>query len=172
MPRRPATGSELQLMFFHSMSSSWTTGNFPAACAQFLHRKRWPSTRDNSFGIPIYPHTPILVRGDFSRLRYGSLALQPAALLALLSERTGLTPSPRGLLLPGFRRLGHPHRRRISLRCQLSNLHRQDLHLLDHQPASLHYLSVPSRPPRRRVAPRRQMTLRRTARRFRNSFRP
>jgi hypothetical protein len=35
--------------------------------------------------------------------------------------------------------LGHPPRRRISLQCQLGNLHWQDFHLLDHQLASLHY---------------------------------
>ena len=34
-------------------------------------------------------------------------------LLALLSEQTRLSPGPRGLLLPGFRRIGHPPRRRI-----------------------------------------------------------
>jgi len=34
-------------------------------------------------------------------------------LLALLSELTGLAPGQRGLLLPGFRRIGHPHRRRV-----------------------------------------------------------
>jgi hypothetical protein len=40
---------------------------------------------------------------------------------------------------PGFRRFGYPPRRRISLQCQLGNLHWQDFHLLDHQLASLHY---------------------------------
>jgi hypothetical protein len=30
---------------------------------------------------------------------------------------------PTGLLLPGFRRLGHPHRRRISLQWQLGKFH-------------------------------------------------
>src|SRR5882762_5528018 len=43
------------------------------------------------------------------------------------------------LTLPGFRRFGRPPRRRISLQCQLGNLHWQDFHLLDHQFASLHY---------------------------------
>jgi len=32
--RRPTTGSELSLMLFHNMSSSETTGNFPAAYTQ------------------------------------------------------------------------------------------------------------------------------------------
>src|SRR6266436_8304806 len=41
--------------------------------------------------------------------------------------------------LPSFRRFGRPPRRRISLQCQLRNLHWQDFHLLDHQLASLHY---------------------------------
>src|SRR5215472_8790799 len=88
-----------------------------------LHPKRWPSTPRNRLGIPQYPHTPILVRAAISGLYYSSLSLRPAAWLALLSELTGLSSSQRGLLLPGFRRFGHPHRRRISLQCQLGNLH-------------------------------------------------
>ena len=59
--------------------------------------------------------------------------------LLSLSEQTGFSPSPRERLLPGFRRFGHPPRRRISLQCQLGNLHRQGFHLLDQQLASLHY---------------------------------
>src|SRR5215469_677946 len=38
---------------------------------------------------------------------------QSCRLLPLLSEQTRFSPSPRGLLLPGFRRIGHPHRRRL-----------------------------------------------------------
>ena len=86
----------------------------------------------------LLPHTPILVRGAISRLDYGSLTLRPVALLALLSEPTRLASSPRGRLPPGFQRLGHPRRRRISLQCQLGNLHWRDSHPLDHQLASLH----------------------------------
>jgi len=95
MPRRPATGSELQLMFFHSMSSSLTTGNLPAACAQFLHRKRWPSTRDNSFGIPIYPHTPILVRGGLfeASLRFTCVTTCCFACPPVGADRTHTQPS-------------------------------------------------------------------------------
>src|SRR5215475_9214694 len=63
----------------------------------------------------------------------------PAALLALLSELTRFVSSHRELLLPGFRRFGRPPRRRISLRCQLGNLHRRDSHPLEHRLASLHY---------------------------------
>jgi hypothetical protein len=59
------------------------------------------------------PHPPILVGQWFSRFTYGWLALQPVDLLALLSELTGISPSRRGLLLPGFQRMGHPLRRRI-----------------------------------------------------------
>ena len=35
-PRQPTAGSELSLMFFRNMSSSETTGNFPAAFTQCL----------------------------------------------------------------------------------------------------------------------------------------
>ena len=79
------------------------------------------------------------MREIISRLNYGSLALRPAALLALLSEQTGFSSSLRGRLRPGFRRFGHPPRRRISLQRQLGNLRCQDFHLLDQQLASLHY---------------------------------
>jgi len=43
----------------------------------------------------------------------------------------------RGLLHPCFRRIGHPHRRRISLQWQLRKFHWRDLHPLEHQLASL-----------------------------------
>src|SRR5258707_10212298 len=86
-----------------------------------------------------YPHTPILVREIISRLNYGSLSLRPVALLALLSELTRFASSHRGRLLPGFRWFGHPRHRRVSLQCQLGNLHWRDFHPLDHQLASLHY---------------------------------
>ena len=140
MPRRPTTGSELSLMLFRNMSSSETTGNSSAAYTQYFaeHIGLQPGLKVSAFAVA--PHTPILVREWFSRLDYGSLALRPAALLALLSEQTGLAPSLRGLLLPGFRRFGHPPRRRISLQCQLGNLHWRDFHPLDHRLASLHYL--------------------------------
>ena len=77
-----------------------------------------------------------------SGLDYGSLALRPAALLALLSELTRFASSQRGRLLPGFRRFGHPLRRRISLQCQLGNLHWRGFHPLDHQLASLHHTAL------------------------------
>jgi len=53
------------------------------------------------------------VEESISGLNYGSLALQPADLLAPLSEQTMLSLGLRGLLHPGFRRISHPHRRRI-----------------------------------------------------------
>src|SRR6202021_286045 len=68
----------------------------------------------------------------------GSLALRPAALLALLSELTGFLSSQRGRLLPGFRWFGHPPHRRISLQRQLGNMRWRDFHPRDHQLASLH----------------------------------
>ena len=49
------------------------------------------------------PHPPILVGRWFSRFTYSSLSLQPADLLAHLSELTRFSPSRRGRLLPGFR---------------------------------------------------------------------
>jgi hypothetical protein len=104
-----------------------------------LHRRLWPSTWDKKVSaFPLSSHSDS-GEGAFSRLDYGSLLLRPVVLLALLSELTRLASSQRGRLHPGFRRFGRPRRRRISLQCQLGNLHWQDSHLLDHQLASLHY---------------------------------
>ena len=132
MPRRPTTGSELSLMVFRNMSSSETTGNFPAALTQYFTGNTGLRHGLIVSAFPLPSHSD---SGEecFSRLDYGSLALRPAALLALLSELTRLASSQRGRLHPGFRRFGHPPRRRISLQCQLGNLHWRDFHSLDHQ---------------------------------------
>jgi hypothetical protein len=124
-------------MLFRNMSSSETTGNSSAAYTQYFaeHIGLQPGLKVSAF--PLSSHSDSS-EGMFSRLDYGLLALRPAALLALLSEQTEFAPSLRGRLLPGFRRFGHPLRRRISLQCQLGNLHWRDSHPLDHQLASLH----------------------------------
>jgi hypothetical protein len=64
-------------------------------------------------------------------------------LFTLLTDQTGFPSSLRGFLLPGFRRFGHPLRRRLLLRWQLGNFHRRDLHPLEWQLASLHTKVVP-----------------------------
>jgi hypothetical protein len=60
-------------------------------------------------------HAPILLWGNqISGLYYGSHSLRPADLLAsLVGADQGFPPSQPRLLLPGFRRIGHPLRRRI-----------------------------------------------------------
>jgi hypothetical protein len=126
-------------MLFHNMSSSETTGNSSAALTQcFTENSGLQPGIKKVSACPLSSHSDP-GEGAFSRLDYGSLALRPVALLALLSELTRLASSHRGRLHPGFQRFGHPPRRRISLQCQLGNLHWQDFHLLDHQLASLHY---------------------------------
>src|SRR5262249_53668255 len=52
-PRRPTTGSQLSSMLFHNMPCSVTPGSFFGCLYPVLHRKRWPSTPVNSFGIPV-----------------------------------------------------------------------------------------------------------------------
>jgi hypothetical protein len=85
-----------------------------AAYTQFLHRRRWPSTKgDCGLGTSKFPTLRFSWGDPFSRLHYGSLSLQPVDLLAHQSELTRSSPSQRGLLLPGFRRIGLPLRRRI-----------------------------------------------------------
>jgi hypothetical protein len=112
MPRQPTTGSELSLMLFRNMSSSETTGNPSVAYPQYFTEGAGLQLLGTVSAFPSSSHSD---SGEepFSRLNYGSLALQPVALLAPLSEQTGFAPSLRGRLLPGFRRFGHPRRRRI-----------------------------------------------------------
>ena len=139
MPRRPATGSELSSMLFHNMSPSETPGNFSAAYTQYFTENAGLQLQITVSAFPTPPHSDSgegdCFRGLTTvRLRYDLLLCLPS-----LSEQTGFAPSPRGLLLPGFRWVGHPRHRRISLQCQLGNLHWRDFHPLDHQLASLHY---------------------------------
>ena len=113
-------------LFSVGMSPSETPGSRSVAYTQFLHRPRWPSTFWDGLGTSLTLHPPILVEESISGLNYGSLALQPADLLAPLSEQTTLSPSLRGLLHPDFRRTGHPHRRWTSLQWQLGKFHWRD----------------------------------------------
>jgi hypothetical protein len=113
-------------LFSVGMSPSETPGSRSVAYTQFLHRPRWPSTLWDGLGTSFTLHPPILVEESISGLNYGSLTLQPADLLAPLSEQTTLSPGLRGLLHPGFRRIGHPHRRRTSLQWQLGKFHWRD----------------------------------------------
>src|SRR5713101_2526971 len=67
-------------------------------------------------------HPPIPMWGNqISGLNYGSLSLRPVDLLALLSELTRSSPSRRGLLLPGFRRIVHPLERQLASLQQASS---------------------------------------------------
>ena len=101
MPRRPTTGSELSLMVFRSMSSSETTGNFPAAGTQYFTENTGLQLGIKVLAFPTSSHSD---SGEecFSRLDYGSLALRPAALLALLSELTRFASSQRGPFTSGL----------------------------------------------------------------------
>jgi hypothetical protein len=142
-PRRPATGSVLLPLILsqhvvlcdsgesngciHPVPSPPTLAFVPLVQTQHSHTSRKSVSRG----------------GHLSKLHYVSLALQPADLFTLLTDRTVLAHRPRGFLLPGFRRFGHPLRRRLSLRWQLGNFHRRELHPLDWQLASLRTKAVP-----------------------------
>jgi hypothetical protein len=125
-------------MLFHNMSSSATTGNPSAVYTQYFTENAGLQLPMKVSAFPSSSHSDS-GEGCFSRLNYSSLALRPVALLALLSELTRFASSHRRRLLPGFRRFGHPLRRRISLQCQLGNLHWRDFHPRDHRLASLHH---------------------------------
>ena len=84
-----------------------------------------------------HPHPPILVGKPISGLNCSSLSLQPVDWFASLVGADQVSPSQPRLLLPGFRRLDHSHRRRIWLQWQLGKFHRRDLHPLEQQLASL-----------------------------------
>ena len=125
-------------MLFRNMSSSETTGNFSAASTQYFTENAGLQLELTVSAFPLSSHSDSgegdCFRGLTTvRLRYDLLLCLPS-----LSEQTGFTPSPRGLLLPGFRWFGHPRHRRISLQRQLGNLRWRDFHPLDHQLASLH----------------------------------
>src|SRR5208282_127479 len=92
-----------------TVSACRPPGRSSVASIQSVHRRHWPSTSLEGLGASHAPHPPLSWGSLISGLHYGSLSLRPADLLALLSERAKLSPSPRGLLLPGFRRIGHPH---------------------------------------------------------------
>src|SRR5262249_4061476 len=120
-PRRPTTGSELSSMLFCNMSSSVTTGNFSAAYTQCFTENTGLQLQLTVSAFPKPPHSDSREGDCFRglttvRLRYDLLLGWPS-----LSEQTGFASSPRGRLRPGFRRVGRPHRRRISLQCQLGN---------------------------------------------------
>ena len=63
----------------------------------------------------------------------------PIDLLALLSELTRYSPGQQGLLLPGFRRIGHPVPPAGITTGQLGKFPWQDFHLLERQLASLQH---------------------------------
>jgi len=105
-------------MIFRNMWSSVTTGNFPAVLTQYFTGNTSLRHGLNVSAFPSFSHSdPSEV--CFSRLDYGSLTLRPAALLAPCQKQARLVSGPRGRLHPGFRRFGHPLRRRIYLQCQL-----------------------------------------------------
>jgi hypothetical protein len=102
-PRPPVSGSELSLLILVSMQPSMTTKNPPVAYTQFPSPAAQPSSPEERFGVLIYPTT---VRYQWDRLfaANGSrLSLQPADLLAPLTDPTLLTLCRLGLLLRSFR---------------------------------------------------------------------
>ena len=127
-PRRPSTGSVLSPLILSQHVVLCDSGDSDGC----IHPVPSPTTL--AF-VPLVQtrhslqsHKSVSRGGHISELHYGSLALQPADLFTLLTDRTRLTPGPRGFLLPRFQRFGHPYRRWLSLRWQLGNFHRRDLH--------------------------------------------
>jgi hypothetical protein len=108
-------------MLFRNMSSSVTTGNFSVAYTQSFTENAGLQLQLTVSAFPLPPPSDSREGDCFRglttvRLRYDLLLGLPS-----LSEQTGFASSPRGRLRPGFRRVGRPRRRRISLQCQLGN---------------------------------------------------
>jgi hypothetical protein len=109
-PRRPATGSGLSLHI-----PSWHAVLYRPRGLQ--HRQfqtamlTWPSPRDQRLGIPNIPAIRF-TRGDHFGASQFTHSLRPASLLAPLYGSDQFS-GRRGLLHPGFRRVGHPSRRWI-----------------------------------------------------------
>ncbi len=106
-PRPPTSGSELSLLnpfrhvaFFDSGEISDCIHPVPSPLTR-------PSHSTKTLGFPSNPTNPFRVGGMISELHYGSLALQPADLFALLTDQTQLSPCLRGLLLPVFHQSCH-----------------------------------------------------------------
>jgi hypothetical protein len=109
-PRRPASGSGLSLLI-PSWHAALSDPGGPTSLCSRTSMPTWPSPFDHRLGTPEIPAIRFARGADFVaslvRFRYGLPGCSPPA-------RIGLGhPSPRGLLLPGFRRVGHPPRRWI-----------------------------------------------------------
>jgi hypothetical protein len=71
-------------MLFHNMSSSVTTGNSSAAHTQYFTKDAGLQLQLTVSAFPFIRTLRFWCGRLFSRLHYGSLALRPVALLALL----------------------------------------------------------------------------------------
>src|SRR5450631_2403223 len=106
-PKRPASGSGLSLLIpsWHAVLSD--PGEFDIDI-QKLRCRHWPSPNDHRLGTPITPAIRSTRAVDFVaslvRLRYGLPGCSPPC-----TDQTGAS-SLRGLLLPGFQRIGLPLR--------------------------------------------------------------
>ena len=118
-PRRPASGSGLSLaiLSWHAaLNDPGELGHHHGPGLRCRHGLR----RDLSgSALPLVPQS--VSRGARISGLPGSLTLRPARLLAPLRRIGPGLPSPRGLLLPGFRRVGRPSCRWISLQQVLNS---------------------------------------------------
>src|ERR1035437_8733241 len=106
-PRRPASGSGLLLLIpsWHAVLSD--PGEFDIDI-QKLRCRHWPSPNDHRAGTPDTPAIRSARAGDFVA-SLGRFRLGPPDFSATCTDQTG-TYSLRGLLLPGFQRIGLPLR--------------------------------------------------------------
>jgi hypothetical protein len=92
-------------MLLLDMPSSTPTGSPSVACAQFLHRRRWPSPGLERLGAPKYPVIRFRREGVFvaSPVRCSLVrSLRPAELLVSLADLTGNFSQPTKTFTSGL----------------------------------------------------------------------
>ena len=107
-PRRPTTGSVLSPLILSQHVVLCDSGDsdgciHPVPSPPTLAFVPLVQTRHS-----LHSHKSVPRGGHISELHYGSLALQPADLFTLLTDRTGLTPSPRGFFTTGLSTVWSP----------------------------------------------------------------
>jgi hypothetical protein len=107
-PRRPTTGSVLSLLILSQHVALCDSGDsggclYPVPSPPTLAFVSSVQTRHSRSS-----RKSVSRGGHISELHYSSLALQPADLFTLLTDRTQLAPSPRGFFTAGLPTLRSP----------------------------------------------------------------
>jgi hypothetical protein len=112
-PRRPRSGSVLSLFIPCGHAVLSDPGESIGCSCPVLHQWHWPSPRVDWLGTPRRYPSSASDEWMISWLhRFARATACPLACPSGGSDR-GIAPSQQGLLLPSFRRFGHPPPRRV-----------------------------------------------------------